>query len=482
MNHPMIRYILGRILILEAGLMVPSVLTGLIYGESLKSIGAFLLTMALLLLIGLFLGFRPPEDQTFYTKEGLVVTAMSWILMSFFGGLPFYFAGEIPSLVDCFFEMSSGFTTTGSSIIPDVEVLSRSLLFWRSFSHFVGGMGVLVFALAVLPKAGATTVHLMRAEVPGPTFGKLVSKIRDTARILYLIYTVMTLVCVLMLVLAGMPLFDALLHAFGTAGTGGFGIKAASIGHYQSNAISLIIGTFMLLFGVNFTLYYLALTGHLRDALKSQELRWYILIVFIAVIVIVAEILPTYDSLKQCVIDVYFTVSSIITTTGYATADFATWPMYSRVVLMMLMFIGACAGSTAGGLKVSRVVAMFQMAKAEVKRFLNPRRVVSVQVEGKPLNDEGQRSIGAYFIVYMIIFSFLLLIVSFGAPNFITAFSAVAATFNNIGPGMDIIGPKGNFSVLSDVSKLLLSFGMLAGRLEIFPILALFMPETWKRK
>lgn len=482
MNIQMIFKVIGRLLMMVAGLMLLPVLVGLYYNEGIQTLFSFLITAAILLVIGLVLNLQKVKIRAFFTREGLVIVSLSWLLMSFFGGIPLYLSGEYPTLVDAFFEISSGFTTTGATVSRNVEVLSHSILFWRSFTHLMGGMGVLVFVLAVMPQMKEDSIYVMKAEVPGPVFGKIVSRLGDTARILYKIYLVMTLILIIALRLAGMPWFDSIVHAMGTAGTGGFGIKGASIGYYNSAAIEIIIGIGMLAFGINFNLFYFILIGKLRDAWKSEELKWYLSIVAVSVVLITASVfskmdMPFWDSLRHS----FFTVSSIMTTTGYSTVDFAIWPLFPQMMLLLLMFIGGCAGSTAGGIKVARVATAVKAAFAEIKRSGNPKRIVLYKFEGKVVGTELYRSLTSYFLLYTVIFCGLLLIVSMDSPNFTTAFTAVAATFNNIGPGLDSVGPMGSFADFSWFSKIALSLGMIAGRLEIIPMLILFSWNTWKR-
>ena len=481
MNYGIVRYVMGRILLVEAILLCPSLLVGLYYRETIVTLGSFLVTIAILITLGLVLGYRQPAQKTFYALEGFVIVALAWLLMSVFGSLPFLLSGVIQSPVDAFFETASGLTTTGASIIRDVEALPRSIMFWRSLTHLIGGMGVLVFALAIMPRVDSEAVHIMKAEVPGPTFGKMLAKVRNSARILYLIYLSMTASLVIALVICGMPLFDSFLHAFGAAGTGGFSLKNASIGHYQNTSIEMVLAVAMILFGVNFYVYYLILIRQFRSALKNEELRWYLGIIALAVILIGLLIWPMYDSVWLLLRDVFFTVSSIITTTGYATVNFDTWPLAAHVILILLMFCGAMAGSTGGGLKVSRVVIYIKTSLQEIRRAVNPNRRMVIKFEGKTVEAPVQRNVSNYFMTYMFIFSLSLLIVSIDTPNFVTAFSAVAATFNNIGPGLDLVGPTTTYADLSLMTKLVLSFGMIAGRLEIFPMLVLLSPRTWRK-
>lgn len=474
MNKKIVIYSLGNILKVEALLMIPSVIVALIYNEGKNNLCSFISVIALLLVLGFSVELVKPQKMSMKAVDGFIIVALSWVLLSFFGGLPFVLSGEIPSVVDAFFETASGFTTTGSSILTNVEALSHSMLFWRSFTHLIGGMGILVFTLAVLPSTGLESVHVMQAEIPGPVFGKLVSKMRSTAKILYAIYLVMTAVLVVLLMLGGMNLFDSLIHAFGTAGTGGFGIKAGSVAYYDSNYIHLLIATAMILFGINFNLYYLILVGEMGKALKSEELRLYLGIIAGAVVLIFINI-GLKDGFSLILLrDIYFQVSSIITTTGFSTVDFNAWPLFSKVILVLLMFCGACAGSTAGGLKVSRVGILFKLAKNELRRITQPGRVVTTKFEGAGLKDEVSVSVLLYFAAYMFIFFAIFLVVSIDTEDFSTAFTAVAATFNNIGPGLNGVGPMESFAGFNDFTKIVLSFSMIAGRLEIYPILVLF--------
>ena len=482
MNKRMIGFVIGRLLLLEAMLMVLPLGVSFIYGESLKYKGAYFGVIMLLIAMGLVLSFKSPENMSIQGREGFVIVALSWILMSAFGALPFVITKEIPSFIDAFFETVSGFTTTGSSIITDLSLISRSNLFWRSFTHLVGGMGVLVLVLAIFPKHSPGSVHVMKAEVPGPTFGKLVSKLSATARVLYKIYLVMTGIMIVLLMLGGLDWFESSLLAFGTAGTGGFGVRNGSILPYNSAYVDMVLAVGMLVFGVNFNIYYFILIGKVKEALSNEELKYYLIIVGAAVALIFINISTTYKSMGHALRDIFFTVSSIITTTGFSTADFGKWPVFSQTVLLLLMFFGACAGSTAGGLKISRVIMMAKMFVAEIKQMISPNRVVSIKYEHKPLDSKVKKGVANYFIVYIGIFTVLLLVVSMTTDDFLTAFSAVAATFNNIGPGLGKVGPAFSFADMTDVSKIFLSFGMLAGRLELFPMLILFAPETWKIK
>lgn len=480
MNKSLVRFVSGRILMMLGALMLLPLLVSFYYHEPLQLKMGFGASILITEILGLALSFKRPASGRFHAREGLVICSLIWLLMSFLGALPLFFSGEVPHLADAFFEIASGFTTTGASVIPSVEDLHRSLLFWRSFTHLIGGMGVLVFALALLPQSDADDVFIMKAEVPGPAFGKLTSSLRTTARILYAIYLVMTGVLIVVLLLCGMPLFDAVCHAFGAAGTGGFGIKNDSVASYPTS-VQLVLSVAMLLFGINFNLYYLLLLRKVRAFFKDEELKWYLMIVVIATGLICLSIYPLYRNRLIMLRDAFFTVSSIITTTGYSTADFAQWPAFAHAVLLLLMFFGAMSGSTAGGLKISRVMLYCKAAVAELRRQREPGRVAPVILNQKPLSLQVQRSLFGYFTIYAAVFSFFLLIVSFDSPDFTTAFSAVAATFNNIGPGMEAVGPTANYAQYHPLIKVVFSLVMICGRLEIWPILILFSLKTWKK-
>ena len=480
MNYRRIGFVLGRILLAEAALMLLPLLVTLLYGES--TLPAFLLPMALLVLSGCALGIKPPKDTTIYAREGLAVVAMSWIVMSLFGALPFYLSGAIPSFIDSFFETVSGFTTTGASILTDVETMERGLLFWRSFTHWVGGMGVLVFVMAILPMTDGRGMHLMRAEVPGPSVGKLSSKIRDTAKTLYAIYLVMTVLQVALLLLGGMPLFDALIHSFGTAGTGGFSHLSLSIGAYNNPYFEIVIAVFMLLFGINFNLYYFLLLRRFRDVFRSEELLVYLGVVVVSVAAIAANISHLYGTVSEALRHAFFQVSSIITTTGFATVNFNLWPTFSKAVLVALMFFGGCAGSTAGGLKIARIVILLKSSFRDLQRMIHPHAVTVVRLEGKPLEDKTVRGAYLYLSVFVMLFAVSALLLSLEHFDLVTTFTAVAACINNVGPGLELVGPVGSFSEFSQAGKLLLSFDMLLGRLEIFPMLVVCAPSIWARK
>lgn len=477
MNSSMIRFILGYVLKTEAALLLLPCLIALIYAE--KEGIWYLPVAAACMILGLLMTRRKPVNTVFYLKEGCIATSLSWILLSFFGCLPFCLTGEIPSFTDALFETISGFTTTGASILSDVEALSRCSLFWRSFTHWIGGMGVLVFLLAIVPLSGGSNINLMRAESPGPSVGKLVPKVKYTARILYLIYFGMTVLETILLLLGSMPLFDAVCTSFGTAGTGGFGIKNDSFGSY-SPYLQWIVTIFMILFGINFNAYYLIIFGKIKKALKMEEVRYYLLVIVVSVGIIFLNILETcadaFDALTQSA----FQVASIITTTGFSTTDFNAWASTSKVILVLLMFIGACAGSTGGGIKVSRFVILFKTVRKEFTSYIHPKSIKKIQMDEKPIDHEIVRTVNVYIITFMVLFVVSVFLISFDGTDLITGFTAVAATINNIGPGLELVGPAENFGFFSGFSKYVLMFDMLAGRLELFPLLLLFHPAIWK--
>lgn len=479
MNGWMIVYTVGMMLKVEAALMCLPLGVCLYYGESPW---AFLVTIFVLLVFGWMMSIRRPQDDTIYAREGFFIVGLSWLLLSVFGALPFVLSREIPNFVDAFFETVSGFTTTGASILTDVEAMSRGMLFWRSFTHWVGGMGVLVFVLAVLPKSDAQTLYIMKAEVPGPTCGKLVARVRHTALILYGIYLAMTVILIILLLIGGMPLFDSVLHAFGTAGTGGFGIKATSIGYYNSVYFDYVIGIFMMLFGINFNLYYYLLLGDVVSVFKSEELRCYLGIIVAATLLIALNILPIYGGFGTSVRYAFFQVSSIITTTGYTTADYTLWPGFSQTILVIIMFVGAMAGSTGGGIKVSRILVLAKSAWRELCTMRSPRTVRSIKLEGKPLDKQTSSGIHAFLTAYLLLFGVSVLLLALDQQDHVSNFTAVAACVNNIGPALGACGPMGSYAPFNAMSKLVLSFDMLAGRLEIFPMLMLFAPSSYRRK
>lgn len=482
MNYRMVSYIIGQIVRVEGILMIPPLVVSVIYGES--AFAAFLIPIVLSVAAGTLLTIKKPSNPDIFAKEGFVTVGLSWIIMSLIGALPFVIDGCIPSFVDAFFETVSGFTTTGASILTEIELLGRGMLFWRSFTHFVGGMGVLVFVLAILPQADTRSVklmHVMRAEVPGPKVGKLVSKIGRTARIMYGIYIGLTVIEMILLLAGGMPVYDSIVNSFATAGTGGFAIKNASIAAYDSAYIDYVIGIFMFLFGVNFNLYYLILIGHVGEALRSEELRWYLIITGVSTALIAADIYEIFGTVGESVRYAFFQVTSVMSTTGFATSDYNAWPALSKVILALLMFCGACVGSTTGGIKVGRIILLVKSGLREVKYMLHPRAVVAVRSEGKPVERDVLRGANSYMIVYIMLFTASLFLVEMVEEcDLVTGFTAVSACLNNVGPGLGEVGPAGNFSALTPFTKILLSVDMLAGRLEIFPLLMLFAPSTWR--
>ena len=477
MNGAMIVYILGQVLRIEGVLMLPSFFVGLIYGE--KQGWAYLVMGAVCLLLGTLITLKKPKNTTIYLKEGCASTALCWIVLSAFGAIPFVMTGEIPRFIDAMFETVSGFTTTGSSILTDVEAMSHPSLFWRSFTHWIGGMGVLVFLLAVLPMAGGSQFQLMKAESPGPSVGKLVPKVGATARLLYIIYFALTAVTIILLLLGGMDLFEAITIGFGTAGTGGFGVRGDSCASYSTYCI-WVITIFMLLFGVNFNFYYYLVFNRVRDAFKMEEVRWYVLIILGATVICTVPLLHEMSAFES-VTHAAFQVATIITTTGYATMDFDLWHSAARTVLVLLMFCGACAGSTGGGIKVSRIVVFIKSAIKEVGSYIHPRSVKRVKVEGRPVEHEAVRSINVYLTTYVLVFVISVFLISLEGKDLVTTFTAVAATINNIGPGLSLVGPTASFAHMTDLSKWVLIFDMLAGRLELFPMLILLHPTIWKQ-
>lgn len=478
MNYSIIRYILCRVLEFQALFLALPFVVGLIYGE--REGFAYLVVGVSCLLAGVLGKLKKPKSTVFYAREGFVTVSLSWILLSVTGALPLFLSGEFSSYTDALFETISGLTTTGASILTDVEALSKCNLFWRSFTHWIGGMGVLVLILAILPLAGGYNMHLMRAESPGPTVGKLVPRVRHTARILYEMYIFLTVIQIILLLFTGMSPFEAMTISFGTAGTGGFGVLNSSIGSYAV-ASQVVITIFMILFGVNFNVYYLIRARKPIQAFKHEEMRYYLGIILAAVLLITINIRGSFQSLFEAFHHAAFQVASIITTTGFSTVDFNMWPEFSKAILVALMFVGACAGSTGGGIKVSRVIIMLKMVKNELSHLIHPKRVRQVTMESRVVNKEILRSISVFFIAYIVIFAASTLLVSLDNLDFTTNFTAVAATLNNIGPGLNEVGPAANFSVYCQPAKFVLMFDMLAGRLELFPLLLLFSPSTWKR-
>ena len=480
MKTKVVLHTVGQILLIEAGLLLIPVVVGLIYHEQ-ESVRAFLITVAITAAAGALLSLVRPGKKSIYAREGFAITGLSWIALSFFGCLPFVISRQIPGFIDAFFETVSGFTTTGSSILTDIEALDNAMLFWRSFTHWIGGMGILVFSMIIIPLGGKRSMYILRAEAPGPSSSKLVPKMRDTAAILYGIYFAMSALLLAFLLAGGMPLFDGLINVFGTAGTGGFSNHSASIGHYDNEYFEVVISVFMILFGVNFNLYYLIFLRRFKAAVKSEEFHWYLGIIAFAVITIAININSLYGSLHQALRHSFFSVSSIITTTGFGTMDFDQWPQYSRTILVLLMFIGACAGSTGGGLKVSRVMLLLRTAKRSMRRMIHSRSVESIRFDGRIMEEETLNTCLIYLTIYCLVTVASVGLVSLNNFPFETNVTGVIACMNNIGPGLGMVGPAGNFAAFSGFSKIVLAFDMLAGRLELFPVLFLFSVRTWKR-
>ena len=462
------------------------IITAIIYKEY-KDIISFLIPAAIFLVLGSLMSIKKPSG-TYKASEGFVITALSWLMISAIGALPFVISGQIPSYIDAFFETVSGFTTTGASIVTDYDILSKSILFWRSFTHWVGGMGVLALGIAILPVAKGrnkeigSEAHILRAESPGPTFGKMVAKLRFNSRILYGIYLFLTVFEIVLLLFGGMSVYDSIVYTFATAGTGGFAVTAAGVGLYNSVYLEMVVSVFMILFGINFNVYYFMLIGKFKSAFKHEEMRWYLAIIAVSVAVITANTYSIYQNVGTAFRYSFFQVSSIITTTGFATADFNMWPTLSKVILVLLMFIGACAGSTGGGIKVSRLLVLVKTSIREVRHSINPRAVHSIRCDGEVVEHTVITNISAYFAVYMLLIAISTLLVSFDGYDITTSFTSVAACMNNIGPGLGLVGPMGNYAMYSVFSKIVLSIDMLLGRLEIFPLLIVISPCAWKNR
>ncbi len=480
MNYSIIRYIVGQTLILEGALMAPSCVVAVIYGE--PAFWSLAVSVLACIVLGLLVRRKRPDNAMFFAREGFVTVALCWLVISVMGAVPFVLSGAIPDPIQALFESVSGFTTTGASVLPAVEPLPKSILFWRSFTHWIGGMGVLVFLLTLLPMSGGFHMSLMKAESPGPSVSRLVPKVQATAKILYVIYIALTVLQVCLLLLGRMPLFDALTVSFGTAGTGGFGVRNDSIASY-SVYNQVVITIFMILFGVNFNAYFFLLFHKASTAFKMEEVRVYLGIILAAILLVTANLwhYGVFDSLLKAFQQASFQVASIITTTGYSTVDFNLWPEVSRTVLVMIMFIGACSGSTGGGIKVSRIMILFKTIRKEIATYLQPDAVLKVKVDGKSVDHEVVRATNVFVAAYFVIFALSVLLLSIDNLDLVTNFTAVAATINNIGPGLSLVGPAANFSVFSDRSLLVMIFDMLAGRLEIFPLLVLLSADTWKK-
>ncbi|WP_028830218.1 TrkH family potassium uptake protein [Proteocatella sphenisci] len=482
MNIKMIMYLISWILKIEAAFMIPPLLIA-IAGKEREAFTGFLAAIIVTLIMSAIISFNKPQKYIFYAREGFVTVALSWILMSFFGCLPFYISGQIPGLINSFFETVSGFTTTGSSILTEIETLDRSILYWRSFTNWLGGMGVLVFLLAIIPltKGKGHSLHLLRAESPGPVVDKLVPKLQKSAKLLYGIYVTLTVVQMVLLMAGGMPGFDSVVASFSTAGTGGFAIKNASIAAYDNYYMQSVVTVFMVLFGINFNVFYLILAGEFSAAFRNEELKVYLGILFTAIAVITLNTRSFYNGWFDAFHHAAFQSASIMTTTGFATVNFDLWPELSRYILIMLMFVGACAGSTGGGIKISRIIILFKSLKIEIEKMMHPNSVKVVKLNKKTITEPTIRGVNVFMIAYTAIVVFSILIISVDNFSFETTVTSVIACINNIGPGLDMVGPSGNFSEFSDVSKLVLCMNMLLGRLEIFPLIMLFAPSTWKQ-
>lgn len=477
MNIKMLIYILGKVLLIEGVLMLLPIGCGWIYGESET---VYYLVCALsYVTLGYLLSFKKPRNMTIFIKDGCVATALSWVVLSIGGCIPFILTGEIPSFTDAMFETASGFSTTGASILTNVEAMSHCSLLWRSLTHWIGGMGVLVFLLAVVPMTGGSNMNLMRAESPGPTVGKIVPKVRSTAKMLYLIYLAMTVTEIIILTFCGMPFFDSLCSSFGTAGTGGFGVRNDSFASYAPH-IQVIVAVFMILFGMNFNFYYYFTTKQINKAFKMSEIKVYLAVIAIVTAIICFSVRGLYGSFGEALRHSFFQVASIITTTGFATTDFDLWPSVAKFLLLSLMILGACASSTGGGIKVARFQIMFKSVKREIQSYIHPKTVKKIHVDGKTVDSEIIHSVALYFFIYMIIFATSMFIVSFEGHDLVTVFSSVAATFNNIGPGLSLVGPTQNYSFFSGLSKWVFIFDMLAGRLELMPLIVFLAPTTYK--
>lgn len=482
MNYGIVAKLIGNLLLLESVLMLPSLFISLYKGQ--YDFKAFLFTISLTAVIGFILSFKRRKIEKFINpKEGLAVVAIGWVAISLLGALPLFLSGSVETYIDAVFETVSGFTTTGATVIPDVESLPMGILFWRSFTHWIGGMGILVFTLALIPALGIGGFQIFKAESPGPIAGKIAPRLKDTAKILYTTYFTVTVIQVVLLLFGGMSFFESLLYTFGTVGTGGLATKNSSVGAYSSIYIQMVIGVFMLLSGINFSLYYEGFKGRGKEAIKDEELRLYLFIIFLSVVSIGLNLYFTnYGSLGLSFKDAFFQVSSIITTTGYSTTDFNLWPSFSKAILVLLMFVGGSAGSTAGGMKVIRILILFKLIKREVLKIFHPRAIIPIKVNGKVIQNETIASINSFMALYIFIFAFSTILISLEAVDLVSAATSVAATLGNIGPGLNFVGPSTTFNGYSQISKAFFSFLMLLGRLELFTILALLAPKNWRRE
>ena len=478
MNIRMLIYILGKVLLIEGILMTLPIVCGICYGEWLFII-PYIICAAAYIILGFLISIKKPKNMTVFIKDGCVATALSWVVLSIAGCIPFMLTKEIPSFTDAMFETASGFTTTGASILTNVEAMSHTSLLWRSLTHWIGGMGVLVFLLAVVPMAGGSNMNLMRAESPGPTVGKIVPRVRSTAKMLYLIYLALTVAEIVILFVCGMPFFDSVCSAFGTAGTGGFGVKADSFASYAPH-LQWIVAVFMIMFGMNFTFYYFFVTKQVSKAFKMSEIKVYLAIIAFCTIVIGISIYSIYGSVEESARHSLFQVATAMTTTGFATTDFDLWPSVAKFLLVTVMFVGACAGSTGGGIKVSRFQIMFKTISREIGSYIHPKTVKKIHLDGKTIDAEVEHSVALYFFIYLIIFVGSMFLVSFEGHDLVTVFTSVTATLNNIGPGLSMVGPTQNYSFFSNISKWVFIIDMLAGRLELMPIIVFLNPATYK--
>ena len=480
MNYNMIAYVLGNLLRIEGLLLIAPTLLAFYYGEG-PSQKAFLITVAACLIVGTAVKHKEPKNKSIYGREGFVVVALSWIVMSLFGALPFYLSGSIGGFINCFFETVSGFTTTGASILTEIEGLPMSILFWRSFTHWIGGMGILVFMLAILPMGDERSMYLMKAEAPGPMVSKLVPKVKSTAKLLYKIYIALTVIEMILLLLGGMPLFDSVVNSFSTAGTGGFAILNSSIAGYENAYFEYVITVFMLLFGVNFNLYYLMILRDFKSVWKNEELRYYVVIVIVCIVLITGNIYSMYPTLESAFRHAAFQVAAIVTTTGFATANFDLWPEFSKTLIFCLTILGACAGSTGGGIKVSRLIILLKLAYREIRHIVHPRSVNLIKLDGYKVEEDVVRGVTGYIVVYVLLLLGSFILVSFDNYDFTTSLTSVVTCLGNVGPGFAMVGPVENFAFFSGFSKLVLCMDMLLGRLEIFPIIMLFAPSIWRK-
>lgn len=481
MNYKLVVNVLGKIMFLEGALMILPLIVAIIYGET-ETYMSFIIPIVILLAVGALFGIKKPKNRMLLAKEGFVICGLAWILMSLAGCVPFVISGMIPNYLDAFFETVSGFTTTGSTIMSSIEGNPYGLLFWRSFTHWIGGMGVLTFLMAVVPQGDGQSMHLMRAEVPGPKAGKIVSKMTDTVRILYFLYFILTALEIVFLMFSGIGFYHSVVTAFANAGTGGFSVKDASIAGYHNPYVEYVVATFMLLFGVNFNLYFFMVLRKFKAVLKDEELRVYLGIIIASVALLVINIITTTNTVfEKAFRDSFFTVTSIMSSTGFITADFEQWSVFAKFILLGLMFIGAMAGSTGGGIKVSRVMLYFKELIRDIKQMISPRQVMTVRINKKSVDNSILKGVNTYLVIYVFIIFASVFLVSIEGQSLVTTFTSVVTCFNNIGPGFEAVGATQNFAHLSPLSKIVLSFDMLAGRLEIFPMMILMIPSTWKK-